>query len=81
MATFVAIAAAALVALVVFALTSGAPARADCIKLSFANTLGASEVKACGGKARRACANGAYPSLVDQMRAQCAHAGFPYRPR
>ena len=81
LATFLATAAAALVALVIFALTSGAPARADCIKLSFANTLGASEVKACGGKAQRACANGAYPGAAEQMRTQCAHAGFAYRPR
>jgi hypothetical protein len=77
---FGAIVALAAVALVVFALSSGAPARADCITLTFANTLGGSEAKACGQKASALCASGAYPRLADQMRAQCAKAGFPYRP-
>ena len=80
MGVFGAIVAAAVIALVVFALSSGAPARADCITLTFANTLGGSEAKACGQKARTLCATGAYPHLVEQMRTQCAHAGFPYRP-
>ena len=79
MGVLVAIVAAALVALAVYGLSSGAPARADCIKLTFANTLGGSEVKACGQKASTLCASGAYPNLSDQMRSQCAHAGFSYR--
>jgi hypothetical protein len=80
MGVFAAIAAAAAIALIVFALSSGAPARADCMTLTFANTLGGSEAKACGQKARALCAGGAYPHLAEQMRSQCAAAGFAYRP-
>ena len=76
---FLAIVAAALIALAVYGLSSGAPARADCIKLTFANTLGGSEVKACGKKANTLCASGAYPGVADQMREQCTKAGFAYR--
>lgn len=79
MALVAAVAAAAVIALVAFAVSSGAPARADCITLTFANTLGGSEVKACGQKAGMLCRSGAYPHLADQMRAQCAQAGFSYR--
>ncbi len=77
---FGAIVAAAAIALIVFALSSGAPARADCVTLNFANTLGGSEVKACGSKAQTLCGSGAYPNVADQMRSQCTKAGFVYRP-
>jgi hypothetical protein len=77
---FLAIVAAAVVALVIFAASSGAPARADCIDVTFANTLGASEVKACGEKARTICASGAYRSVAGALREQCTRAGFAYRP-
>jgi len=80
MGIFGAIVAAAVIALVVFAVSSGAPARADCITVTFANTLGGSEAKACGQKARTLCSTGAYPHLADQMRTQCTDAGFVYRP-
>ena len=79
MAVFLSIVALALIALGVYAVSSGAPARADCITLNFANTLGGSEVKACGAKARTICASGGYKGIADQVRAQCAHAGFAYR--
>jgi hypothetical protein len=79
MAIFLTAVALAIGALVAFGLTSGAPARADCINVSFANTLGASEVKACGGKARAICGSGAYKGVAEQMRSQCARAGFAYR--
>jgi hypothetical protein len=79
MGVFAGIVAAAAIALIVFALSSGAPARADCINVTFANTLGASEVKACGHKARVICASGAYRGVAEEMRAQCTKAGFPYR--
>jgi hypothetical protein len=79
MAVFLTVVVLALGALAVYGLTSGAPARADCIKVTFANTLGASEVKACGSKARTICASGAYRGVADEMRAQCTRAGFAYR--
>jgi hypothetical protein len=75
---FGAIVAAAVVALVVFALSSGAPARADCIDVTFPSTLGAAEVKACGQQARRVCASGSYRGVEDRMRAACTAAGFAY---
>jgi hypothetical protein len=65
--------------LLAFALTSGAPARADCISLSFPGTLGANDVRACGAQARRACASGAYRGIRTEMQQACARAGFPYR--
>jgi hypothetical protein len=80
MGVFGAVVVAAVIALVVFALSSGAPARADCVTLTFANTLGGSEVKACGQKARAICVSGGYKGIADQVRAECADAGFPYRP-
>jgi hypothetical protein len=79
MTAFLAVVALALAGLVAYGLSSGAPARADCISLSFPNTLGASEVKGCGARARTICASGAYRGISKQMRAQCAQAGFAYR--
>jgi hypothetical protein len=75
----VAVVAAAAIALVVFAASSGAPARADCIDLEFPSTLGAAEVKGCGEHARQICSSGAYKGLKAEMRAACEHAGFPFR--
>jgi len=76
---FAGIVVAAVVALIVFAASSGAPARADCVDLEFPSTLGAAEVKGCGEHARQICASGAYKGLREEMRAACAHAGFAYR--
>ena len=75
----VAIVAAAAIALIIFAASSGAPARADCIDLEFPSTLGAAEVKGCGEHARQICASGAYKGLRDEMKAACERAGFPFR--
>ena len=65
--------------LIAFALSSGAPARADCVDLSFPSTLGAAEVKGCGVKARQICASGAYRGIQREMLLACRKAGFPYR--
>jgi hypothetical protein len=75
----VAVLAAAAIALIVFAASSGAPARADCIDLEFPSTLGAAEVKGCGSHARQICASGAYKGLREEMKAACERAGFPFR--
>ncbi len=42
----------AVIGLVAFGLTSGAPARAGCINVTFASTLGAANVHECGARAR-----------------------------
>jgi hypothetical protein len=78
-AVMLACVAAGAIALAAFALTKGAPARADCITLSFASTLGGAEVHQCGARARATCAiPGAFHSIQAEFRAQCEHAGFPF---
>jgi hypothetical protein len=68
----------ALVGLGAFALTSGAPARAGCVNLTFASTLGGAEVHECGAKARGLCASpSAFHGIAEQLRAACKHAGYP----
>jgi hypothetical protein len=70
----------ALVGLGAFALTSGAPARADCVQVTFASTLGAAQIQGCGAHARQICASGQFPGIAQELRASCDKAGFPYRP-
>jgi hypothetical protein len=69
----------ALAGLGAFALTSGAPARAGCIQLTFASTLGAAQVHDCGTKARHLCASPqAFHSIEEEVRAACKRAGYPF---
>ncbi len=69
----------ALAGLAAFALTSGAPARRDCITVTFASTLGGAEEHACGPQARRVCASpGAFVGAREQLRAACRRAGFAF---
>ncbi len=79
-AVLVACVAIALAALGVYAASSGAPARADCISVTFPSTLGAAELHACGAKARKVCATGpagAYRGIAPQLGAACRRAGYP----
>jgi hypothetical protein len=72
----------ALVALGVYALTSGAPARRGCIQITFASTLGGAEAKACGAQARNICASPRdYAHSGEALREACREAGFRYVPR
>ncbi len=68
----------ALVGLGVYALTSGAPARKDCVSVTFASTLGGAELHACGSRARRICASGDFHSIEQELRVACRRAGFPF---
>jgi hypothetical protein len=62
-----------------YALTSGAPARKDCIEVTFASTLGGATEHACGAQARRVCASpGAFRHVAAELRAACRRAGFPF---
>jgi hypothetical protein len=61
-----------------YALTSGSPARSDCVNVTFASTLGGATVHACGAHARHVCASGASPGIERELRAACRRAGFPY---
>jgi hypothetical protein len=70
----------ALVALGAYALTKGSPARADCVNVTFASTLGGAELHACGARARAVCASGSFPNIETELRAACEHARLPYRP-
>lgn len=73
----------AAVGLVAFALTSGAPARAGCISVTFASTLGAANVHACGGRARDMCAapTAFRGAAREELQAACGRAGYPFATR
>jgi hypothetical protein len=68
----------ALGALGAYSLTSGGPARRDCVQLTFASTLGGAYVHACGGQARSLCAE-PNPSreIAQELAKQCRRLGFP----
>jgi hypothetical protein len=69
----------AVIGLGAYALTSGAPARKDCIDLTFASTLGAAYVHDCGGRARSLCAEPSPSSEIAQaLRVDCRRLGFPF---
>jgi len=69
----------ALGALGAYALTSGAPARADCIRVTFASTLGGADLHGCGAQAKRICESGDFRSITHELQAACEHAGFAFR--
>jgi hypothetical protein len=69
---------AALIGLGAYALTTGSPARADCIRVTFASTLGGADLHGCGSQARRICASGSFHSIEQELRVACRRAGFPY---
>ncbi len=61
-----------------YALTSGSAARADCIRVTFASTLGGADLHACGSRARQVCASGSFRGISRDLQVACEHAGFPY---
>jgi hypothetical protein len=69
----------AALALGIYGLSSGAPARADCISVTFASTLGGARLHACGARARTICSAGGYRGIEDALRASCRRAGFAFR--
>jgi hypothetical protein len=66
-------------ALGTYALTSGSSARADCVNVTFASTLGGATEHACGAQARRVCASGAFPGINADLARACERAGFPFK--
>jgi hypothetical protein len=70
----------AVIALGAYALTKGSSERADCIRVTFASTLGGADLHGCGPQARRICASGGFHSIEQELRVACAKAGFSYRP-
>ena len=79
-ATVLAVTVTVLAGLGIYALTSGAPARRDCISVTFASTLGGAQLEGCGERARRICASGDFAGIAEQLRAACRRAGFAFRP-
>jgi hypothetical protein len=70
------------VGLLAFGVSGGAPARRDCIEVTFASTLGGAVEHACGAQARAVCASpGAFRGIAAELRAACVRAGFPFDPR
>ena len=70
----------ALIALGIYALSSGSKPRRDCVQVTFASTLGAAELHACGAQARRICASpSAYHGVEGELKVACERAGFPFR--
>jgi hypothetical protein len=63
-----------------YALTTGAPAQADCVNVTFASTLGGAREHACGAKARAICASpeGLSRAITDALGTACRRAGFPF---
>jgi hypothetical protein len=77
-ATLVSCVLLAAIGLGVYALTSGSPARSDCVEVTFASTLGGATVHACGAHARHVCSSGTFRGIERELRAACRRAGFPY---
>ena len=71
----------ALIGLGAYALTSGAPARTDCVEVTFASTLGGGRLHGCRGQARRICAAGSFHGIEQELRVACRRAGFPFTAR
>jgi hypothetical protein len=70
----------ALVGLGAYALTTGGGSseRADCIRVTFASTLGGADLHGCGSQARRICASGSFHGIAQELRVACRRAGFAY---
>ncbi|HTZ87407.1 MAG TPA: hypothetical protein VMB05_12135 [Solirubrobacteraceae bacterium] len=76
--TLLAVFIAALIALGIYALSSGSPARADCVEAIAPSTLGGVRIHGCGGKARSLCATSQrIRGIEDTLAASCRRAGFP----
>jgi hypothetical protein len=81
-ATVLACTLAVVLALGAYALTSGAPARKDCIEVNFASTLGGATEHACGAQARRVCASpDSFQHVAAELAESCRRAGFPFAKR
>lgn len=79
LAVLLSISALAVIGLLAYGLSSGAPARGDCIDVVFASTLGGADLKGCGSQARRICANGGdFKSIEPELKAACRKAGFAF---
>jgi hypothetical protein len=68
----------AAIALGAYALTSGAPARKDCVEAIAPSTVGGVRIHACGNRARQVCATARTDKgIAGALEASCARAGLP----
>jgi hypothetical protein len=68
-----------LLALGGFALTSGSKEPRDCVDITFASTLGAARMHACGTRAKTLCAAPrASKEIAQSLRQACGRAGYPF---
>jgi hypothetical protein len=75
-----ALVAVAVIALLINGLTSGsAKEPRDCIRVTFASTLGGADLHGCGAQARHICASGDFHQIARELQSACGRAGFPYR--
>ncbi len=62
-----------------FALTSGSKEPKDCVDITFASTLGAAHVHACGTRAKTMCAApAASKEIAQSLKQACGRAGYPF---
>jgi hypothetical protein len=78
-ASLLAVVLAALIALGAYALTSGSPARKDCVEALAPSTLGGVRLHGCGGHARQLCSTALQQTdkrIGDALIESCRRAGF-----
>jgi hypothetical protein len=62
-----------------FALTSGSREPKDCVDITFASTLGAAKMHACGARAKTLCAAPqASKEIAQPLKQACRRAGYPF---
>jgi len=79
-ASLLVVLAAALIALGAYALTSGSPARKDCVEALAPSTLGGVRIHGCGGHARKLCSTALRnrdKRIADGLSESCRRAGIP----
>lgn len=79
-ASLLAVLLAALIALGAYALTSGSPARKDCVEAFAPSTLGAVRLHGCGAQGRQLCSTARHyndKALAAKLGESCRRAGFP----
>jgi hypothetical protein len=69
----------AAIGLGIFALTSGSREPSDCVDVTFAGTLGAARLHACGARAKTMCASPGTPKeILAPLRTACRRAGYSF---
>jgi len=62
-----------------YSLTSGSVEPKDCVDITFASTLGAARMHACGARARTLCAAPqASKEIAQPLKQACRRAGYPF---